>query len=186
MAKLDKMGEKSAENLDEAIKKSKESDLSNLIFALGIRQVGQSAGKSLAKHFKNLDAFMASSEEELSVIDDIGPITAKNIVTYMSETGNLENIQNLIGAGVNTLYKEEALTDERFSGLTFVLTGTLPTYTRDQASAIIERFGGKVSGSVSKKTSYVLYGDEAGSKLTKAKDLGVNLITEEEFNEMIK
>ncbi len=186
VAMLDKMGEKSAENLDEAIKKSKESDLSNLIFALGIRQVGQSAGKSLAKHFKNLDAFMASSEEELSAIDDIGPITAKNIVTYMSETQNLLNIQNLIGAGVNTLYKEEALTDERFSGLTFVLTGTLPTYTRDQASAIIERFGGKVSGSVSKKTSYVLYGDEAGSKLTKAKDLGVNLITEEEFNEMIK
>ena len=186
VASLDKMGEKSAENLDEAIKKSKESDLSNLIFALGIRQVGQSAGKSLAKHFKTLDAFMAASEEELSAIDDIGPITAKNIVTYMSETQNLANIQNLVGAGVNTIYKEEALTDERFSGLTFVLTGTLPTYTRDQASAIIERFGGKVSGSVSKKTSYVLFGDEAGSKLTKAKDLGVTLITEEEFNEMIK
>lgn len=186
VASLDKMGEKSAENLDEAIKKSKESDLSNLIFALGIRQVGQSAGKSLAKHFKTLDAFMASSEEELSAIDDIGPITAKNIVTYMSETQNLANIQNLVGAGVNTIYKEEALTDERFSGLTFVLTGTLPTYTRDQASAIIERFGGKVSGSVSKKTSYVLFGEEAGSKLTKAKDLGVTLITEEEFNEMIK
>ena len=186
VANLDKMGEKSAENLDEAIKKSKEADLSNLIFALGIRQVGQSAGKSLAKHFKSLDAFMAASEEELSAIDDIGPITAKNIVTYMSETQNIENIQNLIGAGVNTLYKEEALADERFSGLTFVLTGTLPTYTRDQASAIIERFGGKVSGSVSKKTSYVLFGDEAGSKLTKAKDLGVTLITEEEFNEMIK
>ena len=186
VASLDKMGEKSAENLDEAIKKSKEADLSNLIFALGIRQVGQSAGKSLAKHFKTLDAFMAASEEELSAIDDIGPITAKNIVTYMSETQNLANIQNLIGAGVNTLYKEEALTDERFSGLTFVLTGTLPTYTRDQASAIIERFGGKVSGSVSKKTSYVLFGEEAGSKLTKAKDLGVTLITEEEFNEMIK
>lgn len=186
VATLDKMGEKSAENLDEAIKKSKESDLSNLIFALGIRQVGQSAGKSLAKHFKTLDAFMAASEEELSAIDDIGPITAKNIVTYMSETQNLSNIQNLVGAGVNTVYKEEELTDERFSGLTFVLTGTLPTYTRDQASAIIERFGGKVSGSVSKKTSYVLFGDEAGSKLTKAKDLGVTLITEEEFNEMIK
>ncbi|MDO5477838.1 MAG: NAD-dependent DNA ligase LigA [Clostridia bacterium] len=186
VAALDKMGEKSAENLDEAIKKSKESDLSNLIFALGIRQVGQSAGKSLAKHFKTLDAFMAAGEEELSAIDDIGPITAKNIVTYMSETQNLSNIQNLIGAGVNTIYKEEELTDERFSGLTFVLTGTLPTYTRDQASAIIERFGGKVSGSVSKKTSYVLFGDEAGSKLTKAKDLGVTLITEEEFNEMIK
>ncbi|MBQ2941341.1 MAG: NAD-dependent DNA ligase LigA [Clostridia bacterium] len=186
VAALDKMGEKSAENLDEAIKKSKESDLSNLIFALGIRQVGQSAGKSLAKHFKTLDAFMAANEEELSAIEDIGPITAKNIVTYMSETQNLSNIQNLVGAGVNTVYKEEELTDERFSGLTFVLTGTLPTYTRDQASAIIERFGGKVSGSVSKKTSYVLFGDEAGSKLTKAKDLGVTLITEEEFNEMIK
>ncbi len=186
VASLDKMGEKSAENLDEAIKKSKESDLSNLIYALGIRQVGQSAGKSLAKHFKTLDAFMASGEEELSEIDDIGPITAKNIVTYMAETQNIENIQNLIGAGVNTVYKEEALTDERFSGMTFVLTGTLPTYTRDQASAIIERFGGKVSGSVSKKTSYVLFGDEAGSKLTKAKDLGVTLITEEEFEEMIK
>lgn len=183
---LDKMGEKSAENLEEAIEKSKERDLSNLIYALGIRQVGASAGKSLAKHFKTLDAFMSAREEELSAINDIGPITAKNIISYMDESQNIENIERLKKAGVNVESLEEESGDDRFSGKTFVLTGTLPTYTRDEASVIIERLGGKVSGSVSKKTSYVLYGEEAGSKLAKAKELGITLITEEEFNEMIK
>ncbi len=183
---LDKMGEKSADNLKEAIEKSKERDLANLIFALGIRQVGAAAGKSLAKHFKTLDNFMAAGEEELSAILDIGPITAKNIINYMDESQNIENIERLKSAGVNTESLEEESGDDRFSGKTFVLTGTLPTYTRDEASAIIEKMGGKVSGSVSKKTSFVLYGEEAGSKLQKAKDLGITLITEEDFLEMIK
>ncbi len=185
IASLDKMGEKSAENLMEAIEKSKNRDLANLIYALGIRQIGQSASKSLAKRFKTLDNFISSNEEELSSIDDIGPITAKNVIDYLSEPQNIDNIERLKASGVNTEYKDTSI-DNRFENLTFVLTGTLENYTRDSASYEITRRGGKVSSSVSKKTSYVVYGKEAGSKLDKANALGVKLLTEKDFEDMIQ
>ncbi|MDP4133317.1 MAG: NAD-dependent DNA ligase LigA [Bacillota bacterium] len=184
--KLDKMGEKSATNLMEALENSKKNDLSKLIYALGIRQVGARAGKTLAKRFKTLDNFMSASFEQLSSIDDIGPVTAQNIIDYFAEPQNIENIGRLLEAGVNTKLTGQEGNDLRFKDLTFVLTGTLESYTRDEASAIIESFGGKVSSSVSKKTDYVLYGEAAGSKLDKARDLEVKLLMQEDFNEMIK
>lgn len=185
VASLDKMGEKSAENLMAAIEKSKNKDLSNLIYALGIRQIGQSSAMSLAKRFKTLDNFISSNEEDLSSIDDIGPVTAKNIKDYLSEPQNIYNIERLKASGINTIYKDTSL-DNRFENLTFVLTGTLENYTREDASAEITKRGGKVSSSVSKKTSYVIYGKEAGSKLDKANALGVPLLTEKDFEEMIQ
>lgn len=182
---LDKLGEKSASNLISAIESSKNRDLANLIYALGIRQVGLGAAKTLAAHFKTLDALIIADMATLSEIEDIGPVTAQSIKDYFAEPQNLENIERLKRCGVNMIYSEEALSDS-FSGLTFVLTGTLSGYTRSEATAEIEKRGGKVSGSVSKKTSYVLSGDEAGSKLEKAKALGVPVINEEEFKSMLK
>lgn len=182
---LDKLGEKSASNLISAIESSKNRHLANLIYALGIRQVGLGAAKTLAAHFKTLDALISADMTTLSEIEDIGPVTAQSIKDYFAEPQNLENIEKLKSCGVNMMYSEEALTDS-FSGLTFVLTGTLSDYTRNEATAEIEKRGGKVSGSVSKKTSYVLSGEEAGSKLEKAKALGVPVITEEEFKSMLK
>lgn len=182
---LDKLGEKSASNLISAIESSKNRELANLIYALGIRQVGLGAAKTLAAHFKTLDALIIADMATLSEIEDIGPVTAQSIKDYFAEPQNLENIERLKRCGVNMIYSEEALSDS-FSGLTFVLTGTLSGYTRSEATAEIEKRGGKVSGSVSKKTSYVLSGDEAGSKLEKAKALGVPVINEEEFKSMLK
>lgn len=185
LIELDKFGKKSASNLITAIENSKNRSLASLIYALGIRQVGLGAAKTLAAHFKSLDAFICADLTALSEIDDIGPVTAESITDYFAEPQNIENIERLKGYGINTEYKEEASGDS-FSGLTFVLTGTLSGYTRSEAASEIEKRGGKVSGSVSKKTSYVLSGDEAGSKLEKAKALGVPVITEDEFNDMIK
>ena len=185
IAKLDRMGKKSAENLINAIEKSKSAGLARLLCAFGIRQVGSKAGKVLAAHFGSLDAVMAAGEEELQDIPDIGAITARSIREWFDSEQSQHQIRLLREAGVS-FESAETVLDERFRGQTFVLTGTLPTYTRDQAAAIIESFGGKVSGSVSKKTSYVLAGEAAGSKLTKAQDLGVKIIDEDEFKEMIK
>lgn len=185
IAQLDKLGEKSADKLITALEASKSRDLANVIYALGIRQVGQSAAKTLARHFLTMDAFLAADTEALSAIDDIGPVTAQNIRDYLSEPQNLTNITRLIESGVNTEHRSD-VSDDRFSGMTFVLTGTLSGYTRDEASAIIERLGGKTASSVSKKTSYVLYGDAPGSKLDKANALGVPVITEDDFNDMIR
>lgn len=182
---LDKFGEKSASNLIFAIENSKSRSLASLIYALGIRQVGLGAAKTLAAHFKSLDALIGADIEDLSEIDDIGPVTAESIKDYFAEPQNLENIERLKSCGINTDYSEET-SDDSFSGLTFVLTGTLSGFTRSEATAEIEKRGGKVSGSVSKKTSYVLSGDEAGSKLEKAKALGVRVITEDEFKDMLK
>lgn len=176
---------KSAENLMAAIEKSKSSGLSRLICALGIRQVGQKAAKVLASHFGTLDALIAADEAELTLIPDIGAITAEFITEWFSNPQSQHLIERLRAAGVDFSSHEE-LKDNRFSGKTFVLTGTLSKYKRDEAAAIIESFGGKASGSVSKKTSYVLAGEEAGSKLTKAQSLGIKIISEEEFEEMIK
>ncbi len=185
VAMLDRMGEKSASNLIDAIEKSKSAGLSRLICAFGIRQVGQKAAKVLASHFGNLDSLVRADVNELTLIPDIGGITAQFITEWFSNPQSLHLIERLRSAGVDFTSHEE-IKDNRFAGMTFVLTGTLNNYKRDEAGAIIESFGGKVSGSVSKKTSFVLAGAEAGSKLTKAESLGIKIISEEDFMEMIK
>ena len=185
VAALDRMGEKSAANLIEAIEKSKSAGLARLLCAFGIRQVGQKASKVLASNYPDLDALMKADSAELTLIPDIGQITADFITDWFANPQSVHLISRLRDAGVDFTSHEEA-SDNRFAGLTFVLTGTLEHFTRDGASAIIEKCGGKTSGSVSKKTSYVLAGENAGSKLTKAESLGIKIISEKEFSEMIK
>ena len=185
VAALNRMGKTSAENLIAAIEKSREAGLARLLCAFGIRQVGQKAAKVLAAYFEDLDALMGASLEQLTRIPDIGEITASFILEWFANPQSKHQIERLREAGVSFRSKEEKK-DDRFAGLTFVLTGTLQSFTRDEASAIIESYGGKASSSVSKKTSYVLAGENAGSKLTKAESLGVPVITEEEFAAMIQ
>ncbi|MBE7018217.1 MAG: NAD-dependent DNA ligase LigA [Ruminococcaceae bacterium] len=180
VASLDRMGKKSAENLIDAINKSKNAGLAKLICAFGIRQVGAKAAKVLARYFRTLDNLVNATVFELLMVPDIGQITAENIVEYFDNPQSLHQIELLKAAGVSFESNEEVV-DQRFAGITFVLTGTLPNFTRDEAAAIIEKFGGKVSGSVSKKTGYVLAGEAAGSKLTKAESLGIPIIDEEQF-----
>lgn len=182
---LDRMGEKSAQNLIAAIEKSKQAGLARLLCAFGIRQVGQKAAKTLAMHFPDLDAVMEADVDELTAIQDIGAITAKFITEWFSLEQSKHQIHLLREAGVSFRSSEQLL-DNRFAGKTFVLTGTLQNYTREEASAIIEKYGGKASGSVSKKTSFVLAGENAGSKLAKAQELGIPVISEEEFSGMIE
>ncbi len=186
IASLKKNGSKFAQNLIDSIERSKQNDLSKLITALGIRHVGAKASKVLAKKYKDIDNLMEASVEELAMIEDIGPIVANSIREFFIQDQTKDLIKRLKESGVNTKSLEEKNIDERFSGQTFVLTGSLENFTRQEASDIIEKFGGKTSGSVSKKTSYVLAGEDAGSKLTKARELGINIITEEQFREMIK
>ena len=182
---LEGMGDKSAQNLISAIEKSKSAGLERLLYAFGIRQVGAVAAESIAARFGTLDALFEASLEDFTAVEDIGDITAKNLVEFFESDRARELRDRLVAAGVHT----EAVAEQSsavFEGMTFVLTGTLPTMTRDEASALIKRAGGKVSSSVSKKTSYVLAGEEAGSKLTKAKDLGVRIIDEAEFLRMLE
>ena len=169
-----------------AIDESKRRDLFKLITALGIRHVGAKSAKSLAKIYKSLDNLMNATLEDLSNQNDVGKITAKSIYEFFRQEQTIDLINKLKVAGVNTILLEEETSDNRFEGKTFVLTGTLEKYTRDEASDIIDKFGGKTSSSVSKKTSYVLAGQEAGSKLIKAQNLGVEIITEQQFEEMVK
>ena len=183
---LKKDGTKFAQNLIDAINESKKNDLYRLINALGIRHVGVKGAKSLAKRFKSMDELMNASYEDLLAVDDTGEITAQAIYEFFEQDQTRDLIQKLKDAGVNMEAYVEEGADERFAGMTFVLTGTLEKYTRDAAGAIVEKFGGKVSGSVSKKTNYVLAGEDAGSKLDKANKLGVRVISEQEFDEMIK
>lgn len=185
IAELERMGDKSAANLIAAIERSKSAGLARLLCAFGIRQVGQKAAKVLAGSFENLDALIAADAEQLTAIPDIGGITAGFIIEWFSLPQSQHLIGRLRAAGVDFTSHEEKR-DDRFAGLTFVLTGTLSDFTRDEASAIIESFGGKASSSVSKKTSYVLAGENAGSKLTKAEGLGIKIISEADFAEMIK
>lgn len=185
IAKMDKMGKKSAENLKKAIEKSKENDLSKLVFALGIRHVGAKAAKLLSDNFRDIDSIMNSSTEDISKIDGFGLVMAQSVVDFMSMPQSQKLIADLKAAGVN-IKAEDTHIDNRFSGKTFVLTGTLTKYTRSEASRIIENYGGKASSSVSKKTDYVLAGEAAGSKLTKATELGIKIINEDEFAEMIQ
>lgn len=181
---LDRMGRKSAENLINAITESKERGLERLLFALGIRQVGEVAAENIAARLRTLEACMTADFDAYASIDDIGEITATTIVEFFANQKNRALCETLIALGLNTNAKAEVKAD-KFAGMTFVLTGTLPTMTRDEASAIIKANGGKVSGSVSKKTTYVVAGEEAGSKLTKANELGVTVIDEATLLEMV-
>lgn len=185
IARLERMGEKSAANVVAAIEKSKENDLWRLISALGIRQVGDKAAKVLASRFGSLDALAAASEEELTAIDDIGSVTAGYIRRWMDSPQSRDLLRRLREAGVNMTSRQEKQ-DDRFAGQTFVLTGTLEKFTRDEAAAMIEQRGGRASGSVSKKTTYVVAGENAGSKLRKAQELNIPVLTEEEFLAMLQ
>ena len=183
---LKKDGEKFAQNLIDAIENSKKNSIDKLICALGIRHIGNKSAKTLAKKYKSIKNLQNASEFDLAETDDVGEITANSIYEFFKQEQTLDMISKLEKAGVNMEDEGTKLLDERFYGKTFVLTGTLEKYTRDEASKIIESYGGKTSSSVSKKTDYVLAGEEAGSKLTKAQSLGVTIITEEEFEELIK
>lgn len=183
ISELEGLGEKSADNLLGAIEKSKSNDLSKLIFALGIRHIGQKAGKLLASKFSDMDALMEASAEEISSIDGFGDIMAQSVENFFSLPQSRELIASLKESGVN-MKSENVQKGNTFEGKTFVLTGTLPTLKRAEAAKIIESLGGKASSSVSKKTDYVLAGEDAGSKLRKAVELGITIITEEEFLKM--
>lgn len=187
IADMEKLGEKSAANLISSIEKSKTNPLYRLINALGIRLIGEKAAKTLAKKYKTIENLMSATVEELTEINDVGNKMAKSIIEYFKEPQSLEFIKSLNNAGVNCVdNSDDEINDMRFQGKTFVLTGTLQKYKRAEAGKIIESFGGKTSSSVSKKTDYVLAGAEAGSKLEKAQTLGVTVITESEFEEMIR
>lgn len=185
-AELRGFGDKWAENLRASLERSKSNPLYRLIFGLGIRHIGEKAAKTLAKEYKTIDALMEADAEKMAEIYDFGGIMAESVEEFFKQPQNREFVERLKAAGVNCVDSEEESGDNRFEGKTFVLTGTLENYKRSDAAKIIEGFGGKTSSSVSKKTSYVLAGAEAGSKLTKAQSLGVTVISEEEFEEMIK
>lgn len=185
VAGLDRMGKKSAQNLMAAIRRSKDQDLARLIYAFGIRQVGQKAGKILAARFQTMEALEHATLEELTAVNDVGEITARSILTWLESPQSRHLIARLRQAGVNMTAAEQG-SDQRFAGMTFVLTGGLEQFTRDQAAAMIEDRGGKSAGSVSKKTTYVVAGEGAGSKLKKALDLGIPVLTEQEFLDLMK
>lgn len=186
IASLKKNGKKFAQNLMDSIENSKQNDLYRLITALGIRHVGGKASKMLAKKYKTLDNIANASFEELQEMNDVGEVMANSIVEFFAQEQTRDLIEKLKQAGVNTEVIEEETGDNRFEGKTFVLTGSLEEFTRKEAEELIEKYGGKTSGSVSKKTDYVLAGEEAGSKLKKAQELGVTIISEQEFKEMVK
>ena len=184
VAMLERMGEKSAQNLLSAIEKSKQNPLARLLFAFGIRQVGQKAAQTLAKEYGSLDALLAADKERLTQTFDVGEITAENLWQWLHSEQSQHLIERLREAGVNMTQPDEQVS-RKLEGKTFVLTGTLSRYTRNEASELIVRHGGKVSGSVSKKTSFVLAGEDAGSKLTKAESLGITILDEDAFDAML-
>ena len=184
IASLKKNGKKFAQNLINSINASKQNDLYRLITALGIRHVGAKAAKILAKRYENMDNLSEATIESLSQVEEIGPIVANSIREFFEQEQTKDLLKRLKEAGINMNRLKEEDEDDRFAGKTFVLTGTLEKYSREEASNLIEKFGGKTSSSVSKKTSYLLAGEDAGSKLTKAQSLGVQIISEEEFEKM--
>ena len=184
VADIEGMGTKSAAKLAQALENSKKLCLSRLVYALGIPNIGEKAAKSLAKRFGDIDSLMAAGAEDLTSVDDIGQISAQSVIDFFSHPDSADMIRRLKESGVNTVCLETAVSDA-FAGLTFVLTGTLPTLKRAEAQALIEERGGKVSSSVSKKTDYVVAGDDAGSKLAKAGELGIKVIDEETFKSML-
>ncbi len=185
VGELERTGDKTVANIKNAIEASKENDLSKLLFAFGIRHIGAKAAKLMSEHFRDIDAILEATVEDFESIEGFGNILASSAAEFFSLNETKEMIERLKSKGVN-MKSLKQVTDTRFAGKTFVLTGTLPSLTRNEASEIIEGFGGKTSSSVSKKTDYVLAGEEAGSKLEKANKLGVTVITEEDFREMIK
>lgn len=185
VSELERTGEKSVQNLKKAIENSKQNDLSRLIFAFGIRHIGSKAAALISENFGSMEAVLNAAESDFEAIDGFGAVLAKSAYEFFALYETRAMIERLKSRGVNMKSLKE-VKDNRFAGMTFVLTGTLPTYSRNEASAIIEGFGGKTSSSVSKKTTYVLAGEDAGSKLEKANKLGVTVIDENEFNEMIK
>ena len=185
LMELDNFKEKSVSNLLTAIENSKHNTLDRLVFALGIRNIGQASAKLLCDKFGDLDNIMNATAEQIAEIDGFGEVMANSVFKAFHEQHMIKLVQRLRDCGLNMSYVRTQV-DDRFAGKTFVLTGTLPTLKRDEAKALIEKYGGKASGSVSKKTDYVLAGEEAGSKLTKAQQLGITIITEEQFMQMIK
>ena len=184
-AELPGQGKKSAANLEAAVEASKQNDLSRLLCALGIRQVGSKAAKVLASTFGSLDALQNASLEDLTAVPDIGETTAKNILDYFASPQSQDLIERLREANVNFLSTNQ-ITDTRFAGKTFVLTGALSLFTREEATEKIESLGGKAVSSVSKKTTYVVAGENAGSKLKKANELGIPVLSEQEFLELLQ
>lgn len=185
LAALDRMAEKSAQNVLKALEKSKSTTLPRFIYALGIRHVGESTARELARHFGSLDALLHATEDQLLEVADVGPVVARSIRTFLSDPLNLELIEQLRAAGITWPETKPERAQGVLNGKIFVLTGTLPTLSRDAAAAMIEEQGGKVSGSVSKKTHYVVAGEDAGSKLAKAQDLGIPIIDEEELVRLV-
>lgn len=186
LAELERFGEKSAENLVEAIEKSKSAELDRLVYALGIRNIGQRASTLLCEKFSDMESLLSATKEDIAEIDGFGDIMAENVVKAFSEPHFRELIEKLKNAGVNMKYSKETVSDNRFLGMTFVLTGILPTMKRDDAKKLIESFGGRVSGSVSKKTTFVVAGEDAGSKLIKAQELGIEILSEKDLIDRTK
>ena len=180
-----KSGETAAKKLLAAIDQSKQQDLSRLIYALGIRQVGAKTAKVLAQHFSTMDALAAATLEELTAVSDVGAVTADNIYQWFHAPQSVHLLERLRQAGLN-FESKRAVTDTRFAGMTFVLTGALTKFTREEATEKIELFGGKAAGSVSKKTSFVVVGENAGSKEKKARELGIPILSEDAFLEMLQ
>jgi DNA ligase (NAD+) len=186
LANLDRMAEKSAQNIVAALEKSKQTTLARFLFGLGIRHVGEATAKELARHFGKLDAIMDATEEQLLSVADVGPIVAKSLRTFFDQPHNREVVEQLRACGVSWPEGEPApVTAQPLSGKTLVLTGALPSLSREDAKAMIEAAGGKVAGSVSKKTSFVVAGAEAGSKLDKANELGVPVLNEATLMELL-
>jgi len=183
---LERFAEKSADNLIKAIDKSKSAEFERLVYALGIRNIGQRAAVLLCEKFPSMDELLSAGKEEIASIEGFGEVMAESVVNALREPHRIELIEKLRSAGVNFIGNKKSKIDDRFSGLTFVLTGTLPTMKRDDAKKLIESFGGKVSGSVSKKTDYVVAGEEAGSKLVKAQELGIAILSESELIDKTK
>ncbi|HHW48050.1 MAG TPA: NAD-dependent DNA ligase LigA, partial [Clostridiaceae bacterium] len=186
LVNMERMGKKSTENLLISIERSKSNNIDRLITGFGIRHIGLRAAQLLSENFESIDELAKASVEDIMKINEFGEKMAKSVVTFFRQEQTHDTVEKLRRAGVNLQSTgKKKIKDNRFEGLTFVLTGTLPTYTRAEATEIIESFGGKTSGSVSKKTSFVLAGEEAGSKLDKARQLGIRIIDEEEFKKMI-
>jgi DNA ligase (NAD+) len=185
VAELERMAEKSAQNLLEEIEGSKKNSLARVIYALGIQFVGERTGQLLAEHFSSLDELAAAKEEELEQVPEVGPKVAASIVEFFSEPANRQLVKKLWKAGVRPTAERREVKSDKFAGKSFVFTGGLANRTREEAGAIVQQHGGKVSGSVSKKTDYVVVGTDPGSKYEKAKELGVTILSEGEFEKLV-
>ena len=185
VAELEGMGKKSAANLKKSIENSKEAGLARLVYALGIPNIGEKTAKTLVKKFNDIELLFTAKIEEITEIDDFGQIMAESLVKFFAKKTTRALIDELKKCGIRTSEEKSENSSARLEGMTFVITGTLPTMKRNEAAELIEKNGGKVAGSVSSKTTYLLAGEDAGSKLTKAQSLGITIITEEELFKML-